>query len=103
MIDFGLIRVDHSLQISYSPVLVCYCPIQSLPPIFFAVKRSFSLLNRPHFCIPQNLTNSACRERLVDDIGKWFGELGSIFSLPSIDKMLSMVYISRRKFSGMSS
>ena len=43
--------------------------------------------------------NNSCGEVLVDDVGKWFGELASIFSLFRIDKMLSMVYVGRRKLS----
>ena len=43
--------------------------------------------------------NSSCRERLVDDVGKWVGKLADIFSLSRIDKMLSMVYVGRRKLS----
>ena len=39
--------------------------------------------------------NSSCRERLVDDVGKWVGKLADIFSLSRIDKMLSMVYVGR--------
>ena len=38
---------------------------------------------------------------MVDDVGKWFGELASIFSLSRIDKMLSMVYVGRRQLSRM--
>ena len=45
--------------------------------------------------------NSSCREGLVVDVGKWFGELASIFALSRIDKMLSMVYVGRRKISKM--
>ena len=45
--------------------------------------------------------NSSCGEGLVDNVGKWFGELASIFSLSRIDKMLSMVYVGRRKLSMM--
>ena len=41
--------------------------------------------------------NSSCREGLVDVVGKWVGKLGSIISLSKIDKMLSMVYVGRRK------
>ena len=63
----------------------------------FTEKRPFSLLYRHHASFLQGMTNSAWRERLVDNVGKWFGELGSIFSLSSIDKMFSIVYISRRK------
>ena len=36
---------------------------------------------------------------MVDDVGKWVGKLASIFSLSRIDKMLSMVYVGRRKLS----
>ena len=45
--------------------------------------------------------NSSCGEGLVDNVGKWFGKLASIFSLSRIDKMLSMVYVGRRKLSRM--
>src|SRR5256885_16287960 len=63
----------------------------------FTEKRPFSLLYRHHASFLQGTTNSAWRERLVDNVGKWFGELGSIFQPSSIDKMFSIVYISMRK------
>ena len=45
--------------------------------------------------------NRSYREGLVNDVGKWFGMLASIFSLSRIDKMLSIVYVGRRKLSRM--
>ena len=38
---------------------------------------------------------------MVDNVGKRFGKLVSIFSLSRIDKMLSMMYVDRRKLSRM--
>src|SRR5277367_7027332 len=80
---------------------MCQSPIQSLPSMRFIEKRSFLLLYSHHASFLQATTNSACRERLVDNVGKWFGELGSILCLPRIDKMLSMVYVGRRKLGRM--
>jgi hypothetical protein len=60
-------------------------------------KRPFSLLYSHHSNFSQGTTNSRCRQGLVDNVGKWFGELSCIGDLARNDKMLSMVYIGRRK------
>ena len=66
----------------------------------FTEKRLFLLLYSHHASFLQSMMNSLYGERLVDDVGKWFGKLASIFSLSRIDKMLSM-YVGRRKLSRM--
>jgi hypothetical protein len=63
----------------------------------FAEKRPFSLLYSHHTSFLQVTTNSSWREGFVDDVCKWFGKLASIAGLSRIDKMLSMVYVGRRK------
>src|SRR5579859_1121284 len=76
---------------------MCQSPIQSLPPLPCTEKRPFSLLYSHHASFLQCMTHSPCRERLVDDVAKWFCKLASIFSLSRNDKMMSMVYVGRRK------
>jgi hypothetical protein len=41
--------------------------------------------------------DSSGRQRFVDNILKWFGDLGSIFSLPSMKKIDSMASIRGRE------
>jgi hypothetical protein len=66
----------------------------------FAEKRLFSLDHSLQACIFQVTMHSSCRERLVDDVLKWFGDLCGIFSLPSAKKMDSMVGIGGGELGG---
>src|SRR5271170_1682322 len=96
MIDFGFVWVDHLLPIFHSPVLMCQSPIQSLPPMPCTEKRPFALLYSHHASFLQCMTHSPCREGLVDDVGKWFFKLASIFCLSRNDEMMGMVLCAMR-------
>ncbi|KAF8553387.1 hypothetical protein OG21DRAFT_1250651 [Imleria badia] len=63
--------------------------------------RVFGLDHSLHTRFLQVKTNCVGRERLVDDIGKLFGHLNSIFSSSRGDEMLGMSNVGMRKLGRM--
>ena len=103
MIDFGFIRPYDLLLVLYSPILVSISIVQASLAMSSRKNGVFGLDHSLHTRFLQVKTNCIGREGLVDDIGKCFGHLDSIFSSARGDEMLGMMDVGRGKLGRMTS